>query len=120
MTPVQLGEAPIRLLDVSETSGGLIVAAIDDDGVFYDRRLSWRKNLLTGRIARQEPGFRSRTRGPWCFPDQLPHGLVLNDAGDLVLLVDDGRQHDHHRAGPRRASSGRDRPHGSGPRRAPA
>lgn len=85
--PVQLGEHAIGLLDVSETSGGLVVAALDDQGVLHDRKLTWRKNLLTGQVT-------VKTRGADYAADLLgldltefPSQLILNDAGDLVMLA---------------------------------
>jgi phosphate transport system permease protein len=90
--PVQLGTAPITVLDVSETSGGLVVAAMDSTGVFYDRKITWRKNLLTGELRVKSKGADHQPEAFDVSLDDLPRDLVLNDSGDLVLLVwPDGR-----------------------------
>jgi phosphate transport system permease protein len=85
--PVQLGENPIHLLDVSERSGGLVVVALDDQGVFYDRRLTWRKNLLTGEVVTRAEGSDLTADQVGVDPARLPGQMVLNDAGDMALLV---------------------------------
>ena len=85
--PVQLGEHPIRLLDVSERSGGLVVVALDDQGVFYDRSLTWRKNLLTGEVRTRSEGTDLPPEQIGVDPTHLPSQMVLNDAGDMALLV---------------------------------
>jgi len=90
--PVNLGPDPIRLLDVSETSGGLVAVALDSRGVLHDRKITWRKNLLTGKAT-------VKTRGADYPPEDLgldegepPAWLVLNDSGDLIMLTrTDGR-----------------------------
>ncbi len=85
--PVSLGTDPIVLIDGSETSGGLVVAALDAAGVLFDRQLRWRKNLLTGELRVRSTGSDLRledlraSRG-------TPVALVLNDAGDRLLLAE--------------------------------
>ncbi len=92
--PVQLGASPIRLIDVSERSGGLVVVALDEAGVFHDRSLTWRKNLLTGEVRTRSEGSDLSPEQVGVDPARLPGQLVLNDAGDMALLVQhDGTSH---------------------------
>jgi phosphate transport system permease protein len=90
--PVQLAEHPIRQLDVSETTDGLVVVAQDESGRFHDRKLTWRKNLLTGEVKVKSRGSDLEPQALGLDPANPPWQLLLNDAGDLVLLVwQDGR-----------------------------
>jgi len=97
---IQLADRPIVLLDVSATTNGLVVVALDDSGTLFDRRLTFRKNLLTGEV-------RVRSRGAELLPadsglqaDHLPTRMALNEAGDRVLLMaDDGTTGMYYRGG---------------------
>lgn len=89
--PVQLGGDPILRLDVSETSGGLVVVALDAAGRLHDRKITWRKNLLTGELTAKSRGSDHEPEALGVSPANLPWRLVLDDAGDLAMLVwDDG------------------------------
>nr|MEE4267203.1 hypothetical protein [Candidatus Krumholzibacteria bacterium] len=85
--PVLLGPHPIRLLDVSETSGGLVVAAMDDQGILHDRKLTYRKNLLTGKVTVKTRGadYEAETLG--LDISDFPSQMILNDSGDLIMLA---------------------------------
>jgi phosphate transport system permease protein len=90
--PVQLGEEAIRQLDVSETSGGLVVVAMDQAGWFHDRKITWRQNLLTGEMHVKSRGHDLSPADLGLEGVALPWRMVLNDAGDMSLLIwQDGR-----------------------------
>ncbi|MEN8006629.1 MAG: ABC transporter permease subunit [Candidatus Krumholzibacteriota bacterium] len=82
-----LGEAPIELLDLSATSSGFALAALDSVGTFHYRTLTLKTNMLTGKV-------KVRSRGGELELDtesrRQPHDyqyLMLNDTGDLALLT---------------------------------
>jgi phosphate transport system permease protein len=87
--PVNLGPSPIALVDVTITTSGMMVAALDSSGTFHQRLVTWKRNLLTGETT-------ARVRG-----GDVPLGadgaagftaLKLNDTGTFALLVTaDGR-----------------------------
>jgi len=85
--PVQVGDAPIVLIDGSERSGGMIVAALDAGGTLHDRRLSWRKNLLTGEVRVRASGSDHRLEALRTTGGE-PTALILNDGGDRILLAE--------------------------------
>jgi phosphate transport system permease protein len=87
--PVNLGPSPIALVDVTITTSGMMVAALDSSGTFHQRLVTWKRNLLTGETT-------ARVQG-----GDMPLGadgasdftaLKLNDTGTFALLVTaDGR-----------------------------
>ena len=50
MKRLPLGDAPIELLDLSRTSSGFALAALDSAGVFHHRTLTLKTNMLTGKV----------------------------------------------------------------------
>ncbi len=78
-----LGSSPIHLLDLSRTSSGFALAALDSSGIFHYRQLTLKTNMLTGKVRVRSRGGEldlSRTEGPF-------ENLMLNDTGDLALLI---------------------------------
>jgi phosphate transport system permease protein len=82
--PVDLGESPIMLVDVTVTTSGMMVAALDSSGTFHQRLVTWKRNMLTGETT-------ARVQG-----DDVPLGadsataftsLKLNDTGTFAALV---------------------------------
>jgi len=90
--PMVMGDAPIRLADIVRTSAGVVLVAVDGAGIFHNRVLTWKTNMLTGSRS-------LRSRGGAIALSDVDVGsrnefvrLLVNDTGDLVLLVeDDGR-----------------------------
>jgi phosphate transport system permease protein len=87
-----LGSAPVILADISRTSTGLALVALDSTGVFHHRDITWKTNMLTGKVRVASKGGElaldpARVPDPGLFTD-----LKLNDTGDLALLCGrDGR-----------------------------
>lgn len=87
--PVSLGASPIRLLDVTVTTSGMMLAALDSAATFHHRLVTWKRNMLTGETT-------ARVRGGDIELDAADRAdyvaLKLNDTGSLALLVaGDGR-----------------------------
>lgn len=92
--PVQLGEASIDLLAVTNTPRGMVLTALDADGNVHDRSITWRKNLMTGKMRAKIRGGTRSASELGLDPSNPPNRLALNDAGDMVLMFqDDGLVH---------------------------
>jgi phosphate transport system permease protein len=88
---VAVSGEPVVLLEVSETTNGLVLLALDTAGDFHDRKITWRKNLLTGEIRSRSRGGDLGADAVGIDPAKMPTRMAMNDAGDMVLLVfDDG------------------------------
>jgi phosphate transport system permease protein len=87
--PVTLGPSPISLVDVTVTTSGMMVAALDSAGTFHQRLVTWKRNLMTGETTARVRG------GDVALGADLGPGfatLKLNDTGTFALLVGaDGR-----------------------------
>ena len=85
--PLELGSSPVRLVDLTATSGGFVVAAVDSAGYLHYRSLTMKTNMLTGEVRLRSKGESTLLaelgvdRAP-----QLAH-LKLSDTGDLALLI---------------------------------
>jgi phosphate transport system permease protein len=84
---LSLGNAPIELLDLSGTSSGFALAALDSAGIFHHRTLTLKTNMLTGKVkVRSRGGELDLTADSLEFRDGFRY-LMLNDTGDLALLT---------------------------------
>ncbi len=82
--PVALGPSAIRLVDVTVTTNGMMVAALDSASTFHHRLVTWKRNLMTG-----ETTARVRGGDVALGADAAPGfaALKLNDTGTFALLV---------------------------------
>ena len=83
-----VGRGPILALDIVRTSDGFITVCLDSAGVFHDRRLTWKTNMLTGerRLRSRGGDFALADLGldpaaPWAR-------ILVDEIGNLVLLVE--------------------------------
>ena len=90
--PVSLGEAAITRLSVTNTPRGMVLVALDAAGNVHDRSLTWRKNLLTGKLRTSVAGDTRTARELGLDVDDLPNHVALNDAGDMALMFQKGGQ----------------------------
>ena len=88
--PMVLGEAPVVLVDIVRTSAGVVLVAVDAAGVIHDRTLSWKTNMLTGRrrLRSREAHWDLTSIG--AAPVDGFVRMMVDDTGDLVLLVEAG------------------------------
>ena len=87
--PVSLGPSPIALVDVTITTSGMMVAALDSSAVFHQRLVTWKRNMLTGETSVRVRGddVALGSDGTAAFT-----ALKLNDTGTFALLVTDDGQ----------------------------
>ena len=85
--PVQVGEAPIRLVDLANTPSGLVIAALDTAGMFHHRTMTMKTNMLTGEVRVRARGGELDLSGMKQADAADFRGLRLNDTGDLALLM---------------------------------
>jgi len=90
--PIKLSETPVADLAVTVTTNGLVVVALDSLGGLHDRRLTWKKNLLTGKLRIKSRGSDHTATELGTNPAHLPSYLALNDAGDMLLMVNEDGQ----------------------------
>ena len=86
--PVVMGESPIRLLDIVRTSAGVVLVAVDEAGVIHDRTLTWKTNMLTGKKRLRSRGGDLDLAAAGVLPEDEFARLLVNDTGDLILLVE--------------------------------
>jgi len=84
--PVSLGEAAIMRLSVTNTPRGMVLVALDAAANVHDRSLTWRKNLLTGKLRTSVSGATRTARELGLDVGDLPNHLALNDSGDMALM----------------------------------
>ena len=82
--PLVLGSAPIRLADVTVTTGGMVVGALDAADTFHYSQVTWRTNMMTGEVT-------ARTRDGAVALGAEGHrayqALKLNDTGTFAVLI---------------------------------
>ncbi len=82
-----LGSAPIDLIDLSATSSGFALAALDSTGIFHYRDLTLKTNMLSGKVrVRSRGGELDLGRKNGSAAGAFEY-LMLNDTGDLALLT---------------------------------
>ncbi len=85
--PVVLSESAVANLAVVATTNGLVVVALDSLGGVHDRSITWKKNLLTGKLRSKSRGHDFAASEWGIDPEALPAHLAINDAGDMLLMV---------------------------------
>jgi phosphate transport system permease protein len=89
---LSLAEAPLELIDLSRTSSGFALAALDSSGGFHHRTLTLKTNMLTGKVQVRSRGVDLDLSGHLPTGDDSFTYLMLNDTGDLALLTSPGGQ----------------------------
>jgi phosphate transport system permease protein len=82
-----LGTTPVEELDLSATSSGFALAALDSAGVFHHRTLTLKTNMLTGKVQVRSRGGEVDLGPEHLDPTDPFRYLKLNDSGDLALLA---------------------------------
>ncbi|MCB1183053.1 ABC transporter permease subunit [bacterium] len=86
--PIPVGAAPVRLVDLAKGAGGLFVAALDAEHVLHHRKLTMRKNMLTGKVRVTASGG-ELDLAPILGPAAgSATALKLDDTGNLALLLE--------------------------------
>lgn len=82
--PLSLGSTPILLADVTVTTNGMVVGALDAADTFHYSRVTWRTNMMTGEVtARTSDGaFALGAEGRRTY-----QALKLNDTGTFAVLI---------------------------------
>ncbi len=95
--PVDLGESPITLVDVTVTTSGMMVAALDSAGTFHQRLVTWKRNMLTGettaRVQGDDVSLVADSASAFTslkLNDTGAFAALLTAAGGLVTLADEG------------------------------
>jgi len=82
-----LSDTPIELIDLSGTSSGFALAALDSVGTFFYRTLTLKTNMITGKVrVRSRGGKLELGTGNPAYSGDFDY-LMLNDTGDLALLT---------------------------------
>ena len=90
--PAPVGQGPILALDLSNTPAGPVIVAVDSTGRLHDIKVTYRKNLLTGKqtakIRNQQVDLHAQGID---LTTALAH-LFVDDTGNQVVLAwSDGR-----------------------------
>ena len=82
-----VGNGPIRMLDIVRTSDGFITVAVDSAGVFHDRRLTWKTNMLTGERRLRSRGGDLELAAAGLDPEAPWTQVRVDDVGNMALLI---------------------------------
>jgi phosphate transport system permease protein len=84
---LSLGSAPIDLIDLSVTSSGFALAALDSAGIFHYRDLTLKTNMISGKVQVRSRGGELDLGRKYGSAEGAFEYLMLNDTGDLALLT---------------------------------